>query len=122
VFRSILAPSIKTLLIGFSLAASAGTVAAATPEEQASSSPSNSNVTVYYGDLNLQDDIAAAAMLKRLRSAASNVCGRASLTPVTYFVRTNHRPCRDNAVQAAIARVDQPALTALYNRSRTNPM
>jgi UrcA family protein len=71
--------------------------------------------TVIYGDLNIDSEQGAKMLYARLRGAAKDVCfpfeGR------DLIQRSLWRSCFDNAVAAAVLRVNKPNVTALHNQS-----
>ncbi|WP_331609127.1 UrcA family protein [Povalibacter sp.] len=71
-------------------------------------------VTVHYGDLNLSTDVGAKQLYGRIRAAARAVCGAPDgLVPLT--VISQHRQCTEEAVAAAVQKVDNGILTAMHN-------
>jgi UrcA family protein len=67
-------------------------------------------ITVKYGDLNLNNREDAATLLARIRAAARRVCGAQS---ARLDLQHAWRVCYDGSVNAAVATVDSPVLTAL---------
>jgi UrcA family protein len=71
--------------------------------------------TVIYGDLNIDSEQGAKMLYARLRGAAKDVCfpfeGR------DLIQKSLWRSCFDNAVAAAVLRVNKPNVTALHNQS-----
>lgn len=71
--------------------------------------------TVHFSDLNLASSKDAQRLYTRLRRAAENVCGDYDLRD---FVDSKEaRKCEDDAVSDAVAKVNRPMLTAVYDRS-----
>ncbi|HET7132387.1 MAG TPA: UrcA family protein [Gammaproteobacteria bacterium] len=72
-------------------------------------------VRVHYADLNLGTASGAEQLYRRISFAAHEVCGDVT---VPSFVNQNraYRECRRTAVEDAVAKVDRPKLTALYDR------
>ena len=66
--------------------------------------------TVSFRDLNLNNPEGAAVLYKRIKSAASEVCGNWDSLSERPAVMT----CIDEAVSRAVAQVDRPMLTSLY--------
>lgn len=92
----------------------AGTASADSPwKEQVS-------VTVKYGDLNLSTDEGAAKLYRRITRAARSVCGLDDIQPEerTY---SNWKPCYEQAIATAVARVNSPLLTAVHTRKTGQP-
>jgi UrcA family protein len=73
-------------------------------------------VAVPYGDLDLTTDAGARVLYARLTSAAGRVCGFADARELSLWVRVRH--CREQALAAAVARIDAPRLTALHRTAR----
>jgi UrcA family protein len=75
-------------------------------------------IRVAIGDLNLERDAGARALLGRLRDAAEKVCGvRADLERDLRY-RTEARSCVREAVDAAVERLNAPRVTALHENSQ----
>jgi len=72
-------------------------------------------VTVKYQDLNPQTPEDAARLLARIRDAARQVCG-----PESERLDLQHawQVCYDGSLNAAVAHVDSPILTALASGHR----
>src|SRR5271165_695308 len=69
------------------------------------------SVTVHFADLETANTQGAAALYRRLKSAAENVCR--NLEPGKEFARTRaYTDCLHMALVNAIVKVDRPALTA----------
>jgi UrcA family protein len=71
---------------------------------------------VSYADLNLNGAAGARVLHGRLRMAATQVC--APLRGTTLMEKANFRDCVDPALARAVAKVDEPMLTA-YHLSRS---
>jgi UrcA family protein len=70
---------------------------------------------VHFDDLNLAHTEGVAALYKRLRVAAGDTCG---LPDERLLERGRHfQACVADALSAAVARVDQPALSS-YHRAQ----
>ena len=76
-------------------------------------------VTVHFGDLNLDQPAGAAALYRRIRNAAEHVCG-APQKPGTNIPSLSWRSCVADSIKRSVIAVDRPALTAYY-RSHTTP-
>jgi UrcA family protein len=76
-------------------------------------------ITVHYGDLNVDQTAGAAVLYRRIHNAAKSVCGEPQL-PGTRIVSYSWRRCVAEAVDRAVVAVDRPALTAYY-RVHTTP-
>ena len=66
-------------------------------------------LTVQFGDLNLNNAQGVAALYKRIKNAARNVCSE--LEGRTLSKKRLYAECVDTALSTAIARVDRPALS-----------
>jgi UrcA family protein len=71
---------------------------------------SERQVTVKYGDLNLNNREEAGKLLARIRAAARKVCGEESQR---LDLQHAWQVCYEGSINAAVARVDSPILTAL---------
>jgi UrcA family protein len=72
---------------------------------------------VSYADLNLASTEGAATLYKRLQGAGRDVCR--PLESRMLGVQSIWRECFSRAVSDAVAKIDQPALTAYY-RAKTD--
>ncbi|MFM9864968.1 MAG: UrcA family protein [Micropepsaceae bacterium] len=73
------------------------------------------SLDVTYSDLNLGNRAGAETLLRRIRSAASEVCGgdpRRSFRDLR--VKQQYRSCVRTAVDDAVRQVNAPMLTAVY--------
>jgi UrcA family protein len=70
------------------------------------------SVVVPFGDLDLSRSAGAAALYQRLKGAAETVC--APLDDRDLARHMSFRACVQSAISTAVAKVDQPALTAYY--------
>jgi UrcA family protein len=104
----IAAAVLGTLAAGF-----AGVSAAADDSEVPSE-------TVHYADLNLSSPQGAAALYRRIKLAAQNVCGWNDDDPLVMQVHA--RPCVDKAIADAVTRVGRLELTAIYNADHPQPL
>ena len=78
--------------------------------------PTSTEVAVSYVRADLSQPEAARSLYKRIQSAARSVCHE---PPARELVRhIKYQQCYESAVDAAVAKVDASALTALH-RSRT---
>jgi UrcA family protein len=76
-------------------------------------------LTVHFGDLNIDQTAGAAVLHRRIRHAAERVCGERQL-PGSRVVSLAWRRCVAQAVDGAVVAVDRPALT-VYHRVHTTP-
>ena len=107
--------AIKYAFVVFTVALMSGRVLAA-------EAPRYETAIVAYGDLNLESKPGAKALYARLRNGAEDVCS--SLEGRDLMFRRLWQSCFDQAVAAAVVKVDRPALTSLHdetvNRSKGN--
>jgi UrcA family protein len=68
---------------------------------------------VSFKDLNLSSTEGAGAAYRRIKSAANEVCGKGG----KFNLSQSHaiQTCIDQAVSRAVAQVNSPTLTSLYN-------
>lgn len=66
------------------------------------------SVTVYYGDLNLQQPASVATLYQRIRRAAERVCARTN----DRDLRQTHaaRKCAEQSIDRAVVSIDMPTL------------
>jgi len=76
-------------------------------------------ITVHFGDLNIDQTAGAAVLYRRIQLAAEQVCGEPQLTG-SHMVSPVWRRCVAQAVDGAVVALDRPALTA-YHRVHTTP-
>jgi UrcA family protein len=95
-------------------ALAAGTASAAKPWEQTSS------VKVTYGDLDISKVEGATRLYSRIKRAARNVCGADFMQPEEQFY-INWKPCYEQAIATAVARVNSPMLTAVHTGKASEP-
>jgi UrcA family protein len=74
---------------------------------------------VRYKDLNLDHPRDVARLFSRISSAADRACGPSSFGG--YPKSTVYQNCYSDAVARAVERVDQPALTAYFERRSSEP-
>ena len=76
----------------------------------ASADPSAESRTVKFADLNLSDPSGAHVLYRRIRAAAEVVCS-------SYFFATDTEKarCVRDATADAVTKINQPALSAVYN-------
>ena len=92
---------IATAILG-ALASSFSAVSAA--------DPSSASINVKYADLNIASPSGALVLYERIRAAAQSACN--------YFwfkTDADEARCVQNTIAKAVAKVDQPALSAVYN-------
>jgi UrcA family protein len=71
------------------------------------------NAAVRFGDLNLESHSGVQTLLRRIQSAAVEVC-KAYEPRGTLLPSAAYQACIENAVSGAVAKVDSPLLTAYY--------
>jgi UrcA family protein len=72
--------------------------------------PSSASITVKYADLNLASPSGARVLYERIRAAAQSACN--------YFwfkTDADEARCLQNTIANAVTKVNQPALSAVYN-------
>ena len=74
------------------------------------------DIAVHYGDLAIDTEQGASQLLKRIEGAAGRVCGR--LDRGTLDSRANVSDCRQKLSAAAVSKVNQPMVLAMYNSTR----
>jgi UrcA family protein len=73
------------------------------------------HTTVRFADLDLSSQKDTKRLYMRLRNAAEQVCG--DYDPLDLFDIQGARKCQDDAIAHAVAQLNQPRLTALYDRA-----
>jgi UrcA family protein len=73
---------------------------------------------VSYEDLDLSRAEDAAALIQRLHSATQRACELRELAQQGPTARRAVRACRDDALHAAIERINAPEVTRLYQEAR----
>jgi UrcA family protein len=86
---------------------------------KAPSSGDLGQITVRFGELNLDQPAGAAVLYRRIQVAAERVCGD-PLPPGSFIPSHVWRRCVAQAIERAVIAVDRPALTAYY-RVHTAP-
>jgi UrcA family protein len=76
---------------------------------------------VHYSDLNLNRPRDVARLYARITLAADKLCGPRSLTG-SYYKRADYESCYSDAVAQAVARVDQPSLSAYFRQRSPEPV
>lgn len=79
--------------------------------------PSSASRTVKFADLNISNPSGAHALYMRILAAAQVVC---SYHP--FATDTDKARCVRHAIAAAVMKINQPALSALYNAKNKTPM
>jgi UrcA family protein len=74
--------------------------------------------TVKYADLNVSNPEGAAALYARIQRAARQVC---PVLDVRNLTSEAHAACVHKAIADAVAKVDQPALFAVYSAHNAQP-
>lgn len=86
----------------------------ATPAHAADDSE-QTHITVHFADLNLNTPADAHTLYVRLKGAARTACGdETEVVDLTQF-RDIER-CEQQAIETAVAQIDRPTLTALYDK------
>ena len=102
--------SINALIIGLALV---GVAQGAAAREE---SPRQKEVS--FADLNLNNDAGAATLLKRLTLASRSVCGGETDGPLNVNRGSSAFACRKATLQKAVADVNHPMVTAMYQNTR----
>jgi UrcA family protein len=74
---------------------------------------------VKYGDLSVTTSLGANTLYRRLYSAARSVCS--SIDEASLAGKHQKDVCIDKAMSDAVAKVGQPALTAIYGAKNARP-
>ena len=82
---------------------------------RATEAPQYDRTIVGYGDLNLDSQQGARVLYARLRNGAEDVCS--SFEGRDLFFKKLWQTCFDQAVAAAVVRVNKPGLTTLHNET-----
>lgn len=99
---------IATAIFG-ALAASLSAVSAA--------DPNSASVTVKYADLNVASPSGARVLYERIQTAAKSAC--------SYFwfkTEADEARCVQNTIASTVTKVNQPALSAVYNAKNKTPL
>jgi UrcA family protein len=70
------------------------------------------SVIVHFADLDLTHGAGVAVLYRRLKGAAETVC--AAQNGRDLGSQTRYKTCLESALGTVVAKVDQPALTAIY--------
>lgn len=76
----------------------------------AAADPSDESRTVKFADLNISNPSGAQVLYRRIRAAAQVVCSY-----YLFATDTDKARCVRDATADAVTRIDQPALSAVYN-------
>ena len=83
----------------------------------AAAAPSTESRTVKFADLNISNPSGAHVLYRRIQAAAEVVCSHYFLLTDTHKAR-----CVRDATADAVARINQPALSAVYNANNKTPL
>lgn len=100
------------MLRTISLAAIAASAFVAVPASAFAQDAETHSTRVFHADLDLSSADDAAVMLSRLHHAAHSVCTTPGLRPLSE--RRIERACETQVMEQAVASLDAPVLTALY--------
>ena len=109
----------KTLAITLALAALASTGVA---QAQPATYDDRTQTIVRYADLDLSRPAGAQMLLRRIRTASIRECGGRPSTEMQINAVRLHEVCVDATMDATVARVGSPILTAMYQPSRSNAL
>jgi len=112
IMQSIAALTFVTTLACFSTPARA--------DQSAEPSTGESSIKIEFSDLDLSQPEAAAVLYKRIEMSARLVC-KDSSSPWDAGRSTTFQRCYAAGIEDAVARVNQPRLTALH-REKTTPV
>jgi UrcA family protein len=77
----------------------------------AATSEAPRSVTVHFEDLNINTTAGAARLYQRIKYAAEDVCGGTSVPQRQLVLASLYATCVREAIAAAVARVNHPAVT-----------
>jgi UrcA family protein len=80
--------------------------------------PPSSSITVSYRDLDLSNSAGVARLYRRIQGAAQSVCG---YDAASVFGPSIWKNCVRPTVDATVAKVNNPLLTALHTGSKPSP-
>jgi UrcA family protein len=80
------------------------------------------HATVKFDDLNLSSPDGAAALYGRIKVAAHDVCRSFDTDNRQQFYLMGVNKCIHSAVRNAVAKVNEPALSAIYNARNRDPL
>src|SRR5262245_21644269 len=72
------------------------------------------SLDVFYGDLNLSNPSGARVVLKRIKFAASRVCGGEPDTMLDLVGRRQYKHCVGIATKDGVSQLKSPLVTAVY--------
>ena len=100
----------------FAAALTLAAFAAVAPTNASNVSDGVRSLDVTYSDLNLGSRAGAEALLRRIKAAASQVCGGGLRGSTMRDVRENrtYRVCVRTAIDGAVRQVNAPLVTALH--------
>jgi len=103
-----------TAFVATTASALALSLAATAPARAADGDVEVSNYRVHFGDLKLDTAAGAKVLYTRLNDAAYLVCGPDAELKDLVEMRAIER-CQQRAIEKAVAQVNRPQLTALYD-------
>ena len=91
--------------------------AAAATSANRSDDLTGTEVRVSYAELNLSNQAGLEVLYERLKTASEKVCGLESVDGgfFSHTAKDDRQRCYDDALDAAVARVDDPNLTAMHS-------
>lgn len=101
-------------LVSLAVALGLGTLVATASQAADTLNQQTSSVAVHYGDLNLSKAKDVDTLYIRLSNSAKEVCGDDTNNTELWKLDGIAR-CEQQAVESAVAKVDRPMLTALYD-------
>jgi UrcA family protein len=108
-------PGLYAATLACAVVSSVPTICAATDSSDVPS------VVVKFADLNLSNPEGVAVLYRRINAAARDVCRSYDIHSGTDRLPGSSDPCVRKALQDAINKVGQPALSAMYNAKHPQP-
>jgi len=88
----------------------------------ASDSSRETQVAVQYGDLDLSNPRQVVELYSRIMAAANKACTSYAVDGRSLVVHMLLRTCVNNAVAAAVTKIGEPKLVAVYNSKHREPV
>jgi UrcA family protein len=83
--------------------------------------PVTRQVTVSYGDLNLESEAGAKALFSRIGNATRKVCGTRP-AHIMNGALTRYFACRDSVTEATVRRIGSPNVSLAWAAQRAEPV
>jgi UrcA family protein len=78
----------------------------------------SNGIVVSFGDLNIEGDAGAKALVTRIATAAAKVCHGEEIRPMVR-AQLQFQACRNSAMRIAVASVNHPVVTAIYENKQS---